>query len=335
MYMYIYGAGRNGKKWFELLSMWCTQVTILAFIDRKADVIMSYKGTPVIDLQTAIEQGGQNEFVLVSPVDNKGILEMLEQLNFSKVICGAHISNNFYYYIPNKLFPDDYKEARPFNWYESPYADLRVIHRQEKEIFSYEKEIKDINFNVDYQIELIKDLSKLCLPEWQDERCSQYRYFYNNSMFGKGSADALAFMMQHLRPNKIIEVGSGYSTAVMLDTNDRFFNGKIEIHSIEPFSDRLKALLRKNDRIKLTESFLEDIPLDIFDELNEQDILFIDSSHVSKIHSDVNYIFFEILPRLKKGVYIHFHDMFYPFEYPSTWIYKGKTYNEMYLLRTF
>ncbi len=77
---------------------------------------------------------GQNEFVLVSPADNKGILEMLEQLNFSKVLCKAHISNNLYYYIPTKLFSDDYKAARPFNWYESPYADLRVIHRQEKEI---------------------------------------------------------------------------------------------------------------------------------------------------------------------------------------------------------
>ncbi len=56
--MYIYGAGRNGKRWFELLSM-CAGVTILAFIDRKADVIMSYKGIPVIDLQTAIEQGAE------------------------------------------------------------------------------------------------------------------------------------------------------------------------------------------------------------------------------------------------------------------------------------
>src|SRR5690606_17050723 len=65
------------------------------------------------------------------------------------------------------------------------------------------------------------------------------------------------------------------------------------------------------------------------------DILFIDSTHVSKINSDVNYIFFEILPRLASGVYIHFHDIFFPFEYPKAWVYEGRAWNEAYILRAF
>lgn len=69
--------------------------------------------------------------------------------------------------------------------------------------------------------------------------------------------------------------------------------------------------------------------------LEENDILFIDSSHVSKIGSDVNHIFFEILPRLKRGVYIHFHDIFYPFIYPKEWVYTGILFSEMYILRAF
>ena len=77
------------------------------------------------------------------------------------------------------------------------------------------------------------------------------------------------------------------------------------------------------------------IPPSFFEELEENDMLFIDSSHVSKMDSDVNYEFFEIFPRLKQGVYIHFHDVYYPFIYPKTLIYDGRAYNEMYLLRAF
>ena len=73
----------------------------------------------------------------------------------------------------------------------------------------------------------------------------------------------------------------------------------------------------------------------LFDELAENDILFIDSTHVSKTGSDVNYILFEILPRLKPGVFIHFHDVFYPFEYPREWVFGGFNWNENYLLHAF
>lgn len=68
---------------------------------------------------------------------------------------------------------------------------------------------------------------------------------------------------------------------------------------------------------------MENIELEYFSNLEDGDVLFIDSTHVSKMGSDVNYLFFEIIPRLKKGVYIHLHDIIYPFEYPMEWIYNG------------
>ena len=80
---------------------------------------------------------------------------------------------------------------------------------------------------------------------------------------------------------------------------------------------------------------MQEVPLSFFEQLDKDDILFIDSSHVSRINSDVNRIFFEILPRLKQGVYVHFHDIHYPFIYPAKWIYEGRAYNEQYLLRAF
>lgn len=96
-------------------------------------------------------------------------------------------------------------------------------------------------------------------------------------------------------------------------------------------------MIRKEDKKKIyiIENKLENISLDIFLNLSEGDILFIDSTHVSKINSNINRIFFEILPILKSGVNIHFHDIFYPFEYPKEWIYEGRAWNEAYLLRAF
>lgn len=80
----------------------------------------------------------------------------------------------------------------------------------------------------------------------------------------------------------------------------------------------------------------KEVDLSYFEQLEKGDILFIDSTHISKIGSDVNYLLFEILPRLKKGVYIHFHDIFYPFEYPYEWYKKdGWIWNELYMLRAF
>lgn len=80
---------------------------------------------------------------------------------------------------------------------------------------------------------------------------------------------------------------------------------------------------------------LQEVDIEIFAELSASDILFIDSTHVCKIDSDVNHIFFRVLPHLKSGVYIHFHDIFYPFEYPKDWVYQGLAWNEAYVLRSF
>jgi hypothetical protein len=87
--------------------------------------------------------------------------------------------------------------------------------------------------------------------------------------------------------------------------------------------------------VTIIESKLENLDPTLFEELAENDILFIDSTHVSKVNSDVNWMFFEILPRLRKGVHIHFHDIFHPFEYPKEWIYQGWAWQEAYLLRAF
>ena len=87
--------------------------------------------------------------------------------------------------------------------------------------------------------------------------------------------------------------------------------------------------------VNLIQKDVRTLDFAIFKQLKDSDILFIDSSHVSKFNSDLNYILFKILPQLNSGVLIHFHDIFDYFEYPMEWIKEGIYFNEAYLLRSF
>lgn len=172
---------------------------------------------------------------------------------------------------------------------------------------------------------------------FEAERSDRYRYWFKNDFYSYADGVTLFCMMRYLHPQRIIEVGSGFSSALMLDVNDQFFNGQIKFDFIDPFPQRLERLLKLNDRTnhKIYATRVQDVPISTFDSLSERDILFIDSSHVSRVGSDVNWLLFEVLPRLKSGVYVHFHDIFYPFEYPKSWVYRGVAWNEAYFLRAF
>jgi hypothetical protein len=123
----------------------------------------------------------------------------------------------------------------------------------------------------------------------------------------------------------------------MLDTNERFFNDSIDLTFIEPYPELFLSLLKQKDlkKIKLLDEKLNNVKPEIFAKLAPGDFLFIDSTHVSKTGSDVNHIFANLLPLLRKGVYIHFHDIPYPFEYPEHWVYEGRCWNEAYILKAF
>ena len=158
-----------------------------------------------------------------------------------------------------------------------------------------------------------------------------------NLAYSYSDAIMLYCMIRHLKPRRIIEVGSGHSSCVILDTNEIFFANRIETVFIEPYPDLLLSLLKPGDenRIQIIPKRLQDVASSLFSSLDANDILFIDSTHVAKIGSDVNMVFAEILPALHPGVHVHFHDIFYPFEYPKYWIEEGRAWNEAYMLRCF
>lgn len=333
---YIFGAGTNGRRLLERLN--AAGITVAAFIDNDRDKQSKGVGKlECISVEEAVERGAQSSIILISPEDNRQIREQLEKEGFKNLHSVGLWLRREMFFEPAILEETDYCHAVPFNHYESPYPDIREIHQREKEVFDKEKEIPDIDFNVDGQMELLGQMKDIEIPGWSDEKSDALsdRYYYHNDWFAKGSADALYYMMRILKPRNIIEVGSGFSTAVMLDTNEKFMGHQVAITSIEPNARRLKSLLRPGDNLEIFEKKLQEIPVSFFEKLQEDDILFIDSSHVSKMNADVNYILFEILPRLKAGVYIHFHDMFYPFIYPKDWVYEGRAYNEAFMLRAF
>lgn len=229
--------------------------------------------------------------------------------------------------------------APPGHFY-SPHPDLEAIEADATRLFgqSSAENLPGINLNVAGQQELIARLSQFYgeLP-WGDEPQANLRYQYDNNLFCHGDVIALYGMMRLFRPRRIIEIGSGFSTAAMLDVNERFLGGDCALTCIEPFPDRLRSRLRPGDEEKLTilERNLQDVPETIFESLEANDFFFVDSSHVSKIGSDVNRIIFQLLPSLRPGVIVHFHDILYPFEYPKDWVLAGRAWNEAYLLRAF
>jgi hypothetical protein len=160
------------------------------------------------------------------------------------------------------------------------------------------------------------------------------QFYWDNPMFSPLDAAAYYGVIRALRPRRIIEVGSGYSTAVALMGGARA-DQPMEISCIEPYPSGF--LLKQKRKLKtLIERKIQDVDPLIFETLEAGDVLFIDSSHCSRLGSDLNFLMFEAIPRLKAGVRVHFHDIFLPCEYPRSWLEEiGIMWNEQYMLLAF
>jgi hypothetical protein len=183
--------------------------------------------------------------------------------------------------------------------------------------------------------QLFSLVADLGFPQLQS---ASHRYFWDNPLFCLGDALVLAAMVRRARPSHIVEVGSGFSSAAILDVLERTPGLDTSLVFIEPDTGRLDALLRPDDlqRTTILRSPVQQVPVSTFDVLDAGDILVLDTTHVSKTGSDVNHEMFDVLPRLKPGVIVHVHDVFDGFEYPDQWVYQeNRSWNEIYLLRAF
>jgi predicted O-methyltransferase YrrM len=228
---------------------------------------------------------------------------------------------------------------KPPGHFYSPIPSLDEVRRHAEQIFdSTRTDIGAVDLNPARQAQLLELLAPLYkdIPFGDQPRLG-FRYHFKNQYFSYADGVILFCMLRHIRPKRIIEIGSGYSSALMLDTNDRFLDRSVDFTFIEPHPERLESLIWEIDRASTTilRQSIQSTPISTFKTLEAGDILFIDSSHVSKTGSDVNFLVFEILPAIAPGVLVHFHDVFYPFEYPEDWVAEGVAWNEAYLLRAF
>jgi hypothetical protein len=227
----------------------------------------------------------------------------------------------------------------PPGHFYSPIPNWAEITINEERIFKIcARTISGLDLRESEQLVLLQQFTSY-YPDipFTAKKMDGLRYYYDNLAYSYSDAIMLHCMMRHRRPKRIIEVGSGFSSCVMLDTDEFFLASSISATFIEPYPALLMSLIKESDKNKVTviPQNLQEVSLSVFDSLCRDDFLFIDSTHVSKIDSDVNWILFEILPRLASGVYIHIHDIFYPFEYPKEWLYEGKAWNEAYAVRAF
>lgn len=167
-----------------------------------------------------------------------------------------------------------------------------------------------------------------------DGPTSSSLYYYPNDQFSIQDAGLLQAQIRLHKPKRIIEVGSGYSSAVMLDTV-RNHGLSTKLTFIEPYPERLKRLVSQSTLQDCTviESTLQASAVELFTSLESGDFLFIDSSHVLKAGSDLEFLYFSILPRLSPGVIVQIHDIFWNWEYPGAWLKEGRAWNELYAVR--
>jgi predicted O-methyltransferase YrrM len=233
---------------------------------------------------------------------------------------------------PNFRFVKTY----PPGHYYSPLPDSEEIARNKAVIPITEPsglDVKDVR-----QLRLAKQLASYYSEQpFPHQKTDDRRFYLDNNWCSYGDPLVLYMMMRHMQPKRIIEVGSGFSSAAMLDTNELFFEDQIGFTFIDPDSNRLDTLLTRNDfqRKTIIRDPVQRVPLKRFEALQANDILFIDSSHVVKLGSDVSHLLFSVLPRLNKGVLVHFHDVLWPFKYPQIWLESGFAWNEAYFLRSF
>lgn len=133
--------------------------------------------------------------------------------------------------------------------------------------------------------------------------------------YGEIEAEFLYAFIRKWKPARVVQVGCGVSTAVIISAG-KDANYTPKIICVDPYpTDYLKAQ-SKNGLIELIAEPAQEVNLSVFTQLQAGDLLFIDSTHAVKPGSEVNRMVLEVLPQLSAGVFVHFHDIYFPYDYP-------------------
>jgi len=221
----------------------------------------------------------------------------------------------------------------PVDYYQ-PIPDTRTLA---PELWERRSALVGIDLNVATQLELLRTAFPGFRHEYEqlprEPPADRTRFHLGNQYFDGTDALACYCMIRHFRPRRIVEVGSGFSTRILAEAALR--NGETSLVAVDPYADEIVSHGFPG-LSEVRRQRLEELDASVFDVLDSKDVLFVDSSHVSRIGGDVNFVFLDVIPRLRPGVLVHVHDVFLPGEYPKEWVLeKGRFWNEQYLLQAF
>lgn len=216
------------------------------------------------------------------------------------------------------------------------YQPLVFPNKHLKRGFDLKRQLPGIDFKINGQLQFLNTLDfRDELLKIPIEYSQSSDFYFHNGSFEAGDSEMLYNIIRYYKPRKIIEIGSGNSTRITLRASklNRSENHDIDIICIEPYE---QPWLENVSEINVIRKKVEDVPFSEFESLNENDILFIDSSHIIRPNGDVLFEFLELLPKLNKGVIIHIHDIYSPRDYSEEIIFdKRFMWNEQYLLEAF
>lgn len=219
------------------------------------------------------------------------------------------------------------------NHYYEPQFDYRTL----KPDFSKDRNLPGINWNVSGQVSKLASFTfSHELADIPCEKPNSLEFYFNNGSFESGDAEYWYQLIRATKPKKIFEIGSGNSTLMAIKAIEKNCdddpNYRCEHVCIEPY----EMPWLEQVHVSVVRKKVEDVGLSFFSQLEENDILFIDSSHIIRPQGDVIFEYLELLPSLKKGVIVHVHDIFSPKNYPKQWLQDDVLFwNEQYLLEAF
>ena len=228
------------------------------------------------------------------------------------------------------------------NHFYEPIPDLRGLPEA---LWVARSAVPGVDLRIDEQVRLLADFAARYRAEYSGfarapSPRSSREFCLDNDQFTKVDAEVLYCMIRANRPRRIIEIGGGNSTLVSAAAiranvaDDSSY--RCRLTTIEPFPSPLLTNSAPPEMSELIVSNVQDVALDRFFELEANDILFVDSSHVLRTGSDVQFEFLDILPRVATGVLVHVHDIFLPAEYPRQLIVDWhRFWTEQYLLQAF
>lgn len=216
------------------------------------------------------------------------------------------------------------------------YYEPQFNYRNQKSD-SQDRNLHGINWNIPEQLQILEKFTFAAeFKEISQEMSDIPKFYFNNNTFGTPDAEYWYQLIRTTKPRRIFEVGSGYSTLMAINAIHRNkkddLNYRCEHICIEPY----ERYWLEETGVSIIRKKVEDLELNFFFQLQKNDILFIDSSHIIRPRGDITFEYLELLPSLNKGVIVHIHDIFSPKNYPMHWLRDLVLFwNEQYLLEAF